>query len=173
MLALHDVVADAPAFVFRYVPSDPHPISYLRVLLGVALCRRFYSDGPWDRLAEAWQLLNPLALALPRVAELIEASLPALSDVAGLMLDTPMQCFGGRTLATLLPPGRVSPAALERLAARIGPALYTSTHWLWSEPLRILAATGAEIDASPEIRETAFRNQENAMLRIGGLLKAA
>ena len=50
---LSDVVASDAPTVFRYLPGDPHPISYVRVLLGVEMCRRFYGRGAWDELAEA------------------------------------------------------------------------------------------------------------------------
>ena len=51
---LHDVLAGGDRFVFRYVPGDPHPISYIRVLLGIEMCRQFFGNGSWDDLAYAW-----------------------------------------------------------------------------------------------------------------------
>ena len=47
--ALHDVLAGEPSSVFRHTPGDPHPICYLRVLLGVEMCRYFYGAGPVGR----------------------------------------------------------------------------------------------------------------------------
>ena len=47
-------------------------------------------------------------------------------------------------------PERVSPAALTELGARIGPALFTSAHWLWTEPLRILGLTGLQLAVKPQ-----------------------
>jgi hypothetical protein len=44
--ALHDVLAGETSAVFRHTPTDPHPVSYLRVLLGVETCRYFYGPGP-------------------------------------------------------------------------------------------------------------------------------
>ncbi len=41
--------------------GDPHPICYLRVLLGVEMCRYFYGAGPWDDLARSWTALHSLA----------------------------------------------------------------------------------------------------------------
>ena len=57
--ALHDVLAGDMSMVFRYTPGDPHPVSYIRVLLGVETCRYFYGEGPWDNLALAWRALHP------------------------------------------------------------------------------------------------------------------
>ncbi len=50
---LHDVLAGGDRFVFRYRIADPHPISYIRVLLGTQMCRQFFGAGPWDDLAQA------------------------------------------------------------------------------------------------------------------------
>ena len=47
--ALHDVLAGETSTVFRHTPGDPHPICYLRVLLGVEMCRHFYGSGPVGR----------------------------------------------------------------------------------------------------------------------------
>jgi len=51
--ALHDVLAGDEAQVFRHIPGDPHPICFVRVLLGVEMCRQFYGAGAWDDLAAA------------------------------------------------------------------------------------------------------------------------
>jgi hypothetical protein len=46
LAALSDVVGGDSESVFRWLPSDPHPISYIRVLLGVEMRRQFYGRGP-------------------------------------------------------------------------------------------------------------------------------
>ena len=58
--ALHDVLANDVGNVLRVIPGDPHPVAYLRVLLGVQMCRRSYGSGPWDELASAWMRTYPL-----------------------------------------------------------------------------------------------------------------
>src|ERR1700722_4148755 len=78
VVALSDVVAGRGAEVFRFLPGDPHPISYLRVLLGVEMCRRFYRLGPWDELASAWEQLYPLAAASSLSGPLATKVLPLL-----------------------------------------------------------------------------------------------
>ena len=40
--ALHDVVAGTPAMVVQYNLGDPHPISYLRVLLAIDVSPVFW-----------------------------------------------------------------------------------------------------------------------------------
>ena len=60
--ALHDVVADSRT-ILRWPLGDPHPVGWLRVLLGVAMCRATFGPGPWDRLEEAVITANPLSRA--------------------------------------------------------------------------------------------------------------
>jgi hypothetical protein len=171
--ALHDVLDAEPRLAFRFIDGDPHPISHLRVLLGVQMCRHAWGDGPWDAMATAWRALHPVSLAGDGVRALVQDSLPLLPLVARLCLDRPMQCFGARSLRSLLPPERVSPTALREMAARLGPALYTSAHWLWSEPLRILALTGLDLAQRPREFPTILERQRMAMLRLGGALQTS
>ncbi|MCA1636677.1 MAG: hypothetical protein LC802_24165 [Acidobacteria bacterium] len=171
--ALHDVLAGGVAFAFQHSPGDPHPISYLRVLFGVEMCRYFYGAGEWDNLARAWTALHPLSRAPENTRRLIEESLPALPEIVRLTLDTPMRAFTNRTLRALIRPERVSPAALQEFSQRLGPALFTSAHWLWTEPLRILALTGLQLASRPQDLNEILRLQEQAMLRLGGALQAA
>ena len=93
--ALHDVVSGG-ATVFRHLAGDPHPIAYLRVLLNVQMCVRFFGAGPWDDLARAWVRAYPLTGASPETRSLIERSVPLLPRIAELCLLTPMRAFGGQ-----------------------------------------------------------------------------
>ena len=171
--ALHDVLAGDVPMVFRYTPGDPHPVSYIRVLLGVEMCKYFYGDGPWDSLALSWTALHPTNNAPSDTRSLLEDSQPILNSVVRLTLDTPMRSFNGRPLRALIQPERVSPAALGELDRRIGPALFTSAHWLWTEPLRILALTGLQLASRPRDLKDILQLQEQSMLRLGGALQAA
>src|SRR5262249_32172519 len=148
--ALHDVLAAEDAIVLRHTPGDPHPISYIRVLLGVEMCRQFYGDGPWDDLAQAWTQLYPLEKADGETRELLQASLPLLPRVVQISLREPMRAFDGRSLAALINPERVKPQALSATEQPLGQALYTSMHWIWTEALRLLALTGFRIATTPE-----------------------
>jgi len=171
--ALHDVLAGDPGSVLRHIPGDPHPISYIRVLLGVEMCRQFYGAGAWDDLSLAWGLYYPLDLAPVRTAALLQASLPLLPKIVDLTLCRSMQAFGGRPLSDRIEPARVSPQALEGLERRLGPALYTSMHWIWTESLRLLALTGLRAATLPLQAAETYQRQESWMLRLGGALQAA
>jgi hypothetical protein len=60
--ALHDVLAGEEEAVFALRPFDPHPVSFIRVLLGSNL-RHCYGKGPWNDLAESWLEDHPLERA--------------------------------------------------------------------------------------------------------------
>jgi hypothetical protein len=96
-----------------------------------------------------------------------------LKTIVRLTLDTPMRAFKGRPLRALVQPERVSPAALAELEGRIGPALFTSAHWLWTEPLRILALTGLRAADRPRQLDDILQTQQDSMLRLGGAMQAA
>lgn len=171
--ALHDVLDGGPAMVFRHIPGDPHPVSFLRVLFGVEMCRQFYGAGPWDDLSKSWMALYPPERAPAGVASLIFASTALLPHIVHFTLREPMQAFGGKALATLINPERVKPETLLSLERRLGPAIYTSMHWIWTEALRLLALTGMLAATMTERKTDLLQQQEAWMLRLGGASQAA
>lgn len=171
---LHDVLAGGERLIFRMPPGDPHPVGYLRVLLNTAMCRHVYGAGPWDTLETAWRGDHPVeACADPDVRSLVSSSLPLLPDIAATVLDAPLAAFGGRPLTSMVPPERVAPQALGELADRLGPALYTSPHWLWTEGLRLLALSGLRAATSPEQVPDVSTTCSTWMSRLGGEEQAA
>lgn len=164
--ALHDVVSGGPT-VFRLLPGDPHPVAYLRVLLNVQMCVRFFGAGPWDDLARAWVRSYPLTAAPAETRALIERALPLLPRIAELCLLTPMRAFGGRPLAALVDPRRGRPDELARLAQEAGGSLTTSSHWLRREGLRLLALSSYRAATEPERAAEITKQYEDWMLRLG------
>lgn len=171
--ALHDVLAGEGNLVLQHTPGDPHPISLIRVLLGVEMCRYFYGTGPWDSLAASWTATYPIAAASSRTQRLLEQSIPLLPRIVRLTLDTPQRAFRGRPLRALIQPERVSPAELQAMESRLGTSLYTSMHWVWAECLRLMALTGWQVAATPATAGGVLKLQEDSMLRLGGSLQAA
>lgn len=170
---LHDVVAGGPTVTFRYTPGDPHPISYLRVLLGTEMCRQHFGLGAWDDLAHLWIENNTLESARSGVRNLLQSSLPLLPLIAELSLSKPMRSLRGSSLTSLIDPTQVSPQALAKLAAQAGPALYTSHHWVGTEPTRLLALTGYQAATQPDRALEILQRQKDWMIRLGETLQAA
>ena len=114
-----------------HTPGDPHPISYLRVLLGIETCRYFYGDGPWDALAASWTATlsddrrharNAARAGGVRATAAAHRAADARHAAAG---------FRGRPHARSFNRRRVRPAELQAMETRLGPSLYTSMHWVW------------------------------------------
>jgi len=171
--ALSDVVGGAPPDVFRFLAGDPHPIAYLRVLLGVEMCVRFYGSGPWDELGANWRDTYDLDEATPAVRALITGSLPLLPRIVELCLRTSYRAFGGRRLDEVVDPARVRPDALAALERNVGTSLYVSPHWIHAEALRLLALYSLRFATEPERGAEILAEQERWMLRLGGEALAA
>lgn len=173
VVALSDVVAGRGAEVFRFLLGDPHPISYLRVLLGVEMCRRFYGMGPWDELAAAWQQLYPIRDAPSFSGTVVSAVIPLLPRIVEAALLTPMPCFHNKTLAELVDPQRASPAALREMQNKAGGSAFTSSHWIWTECVRLTALTGLRYAIEPEKGPEILKQQEDWMIKLGHLTAKA
>jgi hypothetical protein len=175
VVGLHDVLAGSDSFVFRLTPGDPHPTSFVRVLLGVAMCRRYFGSGPWDGLESDWETRYVLRRAEPELADIIVRSRPLLPRVVEVTLGGSMRAFRGRSLERLVDPRRASPAALRELERSVGAALYTTPRWLRSSSVRLLALSGLEMATRPEDVGRLIERQKDWMLRLGRThaLKAA
>lgn len=147
--ALYDVVGDA-ATILRWPVGDPHPIGWIRTLLGCAMCRAVYGAGPWDALERSVVVAHPLRAADARVATLLERSQRRLRQIVEVCLSTPIEGFRGRRIGDLVDPRRVSPSALAKLARDAGPALWTSSHWRRTEGIRMVALAGLREAERPE-----------------------
>ena len=110
-------------------------------------------------------------LARPRVRTLLQRSLPQLPKIVETVLRQPMRAFGGRPLVALVDPQRVKPEALFGLEQQVGPALYTSSHWIRTEALRLLALTGFRAATMPEEAREISRIQEAWMLKLGDTMQ--
>jgi len=173
VIGLHDVLSGGERFVFQHRIGDPHPISYIRVLLGVEMCRQFYGQGPWDDMASIWVKNYPLQKANANTRELLKRSVSILPKVVNILLRKAMQSFGGRSISALVDPMRVSPVSLFQLEQKIGPSLYTSMHWVWTESLRLLALTGLKAVTEPGSSEDGMKQQKDWMFLLGTSLKSA
>lgn len=168
----HDVVAGDPSTVTTWYPGDPHPIAYLRVLLGCAMCVRCFGTGAgasagWEELREAHVRLHPLERVPEPVRSLLDQSIPRLPQIAEIILFSRLRAFGGRSIVSLVDPTRVRPEALAELERLAGPALWTSEHWIRKESLRLLALTGLQAATEPHRMAPVLARQEEWMLRLG------
>jgi len=167
--ALHDVVDGADASVFQFVPTDPHPVAYLRVQLVLDMCRRSFGAGPWDRLSESWEHKHPIERCPSDIRPAMAASVKAIRRVTEIVLYSPYRAFGQKPLTALIDPRRVSPQALERLASEAGGTAFTSPYWAWNEAIRLMALNGYRAGLDKSALRTSITTQEQWMLRLGAL----
>ncbi len=165
--ALNDVVSGYPQAVFAYHPNDPHPISYLRVLMNIEMCRQFFGAGHWDNLEEAFKNDYDINLVNYPSVNLIKSCIPALSEVVRILLKRPYRAFGNKSLTQIIPPERVSPRELEKLEYLAGPSLFTSHAWIWKESLRLLALNGYKIGIGKGDLPALYKQQEDWMTQLG------
>lgn len=173
VVALHDVLEGPSDGVFRFLPGDPHPIAYLRMLLNIAMAQRSFGDGPWDRMRTSWLAHHPITAAPSGIRQFVEASVRVLPVIVDLALHARYRAFGDRPIVALINPARVAPAALEQLAREAGAAMYTSPYWAWNEAIRILALNGYRASVDLAARTEAAVNQEQWMMRLGAMRHAA
>ncbi len=171
--ALHDVLSGGLASVTQLRELDPHPVSYLRVLLGRECCSRFFGAGPWDDLARAWIHTYPVDRLDATQRRLLEVSRLALPELVDLIFHTALRAFGGRTLTELVDPVRVRPDALDALERQAGPALYVSSHWVQTECVRLLALSSYKAATSAEHAREVIKEQEGWLFTLGRLASAA
>lgn len=165
--SLTDVVSGFPSSVLTYHAFDPHPISYVRVLMNTEMCRQFYGSGPWDGLEEAFKYEYDLNTNPGSSIAFIRQCVSALPDVVRLLLKYPYRAFGSRPLSQLIPPEKVSPKELEKLEYVAGPSLFTSHAWIWKECIRLLAIDGYKIGCGRGDLAALYKQEEEWMTQLG------
>lgn len=170
---LCDVVSGDSKFVFRYQSLAPHPISYLRLLLGTTMCRISYGKGPWDQMERVWKQKYTILDAPSEVQEFIRQSLPLLNKIAHSCLQIPMKAFGNKPITYWVKPKKVNPEHLIQLKEQAGNSLYTSHHWVSKEAIRLLAMGGYQIATAPNQVPQLLEQQRKWMLMLGRTLQAA
>jgi hypothetical protein len=148
--ALYDVVGDAET-IMNWPLGDPHPVGWLRTLLGCAFSAECFGEqGPWQSLAAAMIYRHPVAAAEPTIRPLLARSQQHMRTIARACLDAPVPALRGQPMTSVLPPDRVSPAALAELERTAGPALWTSSHWRAREGIRAVALAGLREAEAPQ-----------------------
>lgn len=136
---LQDVLSGGPGLVFNFNPGHPHPIPYLRTLLGVTMCRHTFGDGPWDSLESHWRAQYLLKLAPPRLRQWLADQEKVIPRATALILDHPMNAFGGQSLRGFLPPGHLQPTRLLSWGAGQGAPAGWASGPAGGRPLDLLA----------------------------------
>jgi hypothetical protein len=86
---------------------------------------------------------------------------------------TPLPSLRGKRLADLADPQRASPAALREMEQKAGGAAFTSSHWIWTECVRLTALTGLRYATEPDKGREILKLQEDWMIRLGSMTSKA
>ncbi|MCW3463505.1 hypothetical protein [Chitinophaga nivalis] len=165
--ALSDVLSGEAFTVFAFRAKDPHPISYVRVMMNIAMCKAFFGTGPWDDLATAFENDYNIDRAEYLSVPLIRSCMEAMPEVINIILRNKYRAFGGQSLSQLIPPAAVSPKELNKLEYIAGPALFTSHAWISKECLRLLALIGYKIGTGQGDLAALYKLQEEWMIKLG------
>lgn len=165
--ALHDVVDGPSRGVLHYTSGDPHPISFLRVLVGTECCRQCFGKGIWDHMQHTWMRRHPLENARPSTAKLVRASLPVLPEIVRVLLHSPLRAFQGKSIVQQINVTDVSPENLQHTADLYGASFYTSAPLLLKAPLTRLAWNGYQLIAAPEQAQE-FQDQQRSWMQLLG-----
>jgi hypothetical protein len=114
VIGLSEVITGSSDRVFRIIPGDPHPMGYLRVMIGLAACKMAFGDGPWNDFCKIWQLLYPIDSTRAESAAIVEESLPLLTPICNVISKTKMNAFLGNSLEQLLPWDISSPSRIRK-----------------------------------------------------------
>lgn len=170
--ALHDVVCGNDQSVFAFRAHDPHPISYIRVLLAIEMCKLCYGNiGPWADMETAFKTNYNIHEADFQSVELITMCIPAMPLVARICMTNQFRAFAGQSLQTLAKPEQVNPASLKELENNMGMPLYNSSALIRKECLRLVALSGYNIALCQSDIEAEYSKQRNWMISLGALAR--
>ncbi|SEQ58587.1 hypothetical protein [Neolewinella agarilytica] len=136
---LKDVLSGSNRMVFHYHPGAPHPIPYVRTLIGTAMCRAVYGAGPWDEMESSWKAAYPLSEAPDDWRALFAQAEEQAKVAVDIVLQQTMQSFGGQSMLAHLPPEHLHPSRLLVWRAREGPVSDWSIPKLRANTLSLLA----------------------------------
>ncbi|HRH48112.1 MAG TPA: hypothetical protein PLP23_05160 [Panacibacter sp.] len=166
--ALHDVVDGDADMVFNYEASDPHPISYLRVLLNCAMCTVLFGAGAWNNLEKEWIENHPLAEADKEAAAIIKKSIPLLPLIAQAILQTKQKAFNNKSITELVNANLVLPAALKKFEDEMQRRANHPNEYLTANSLKIVALSGYKVATEKNNIEAATENLSQFLKQLGG-----
>lgn len=162
--ALHDVVDGEGGMVFHYDANDPHPISYLRVLLNCAFCNCLFGKGSWDDMTLQWKQNHPLTDCDEGTRKLIIKATTYLPLIAEVILKQPQIAFGNKAISSLINISKVAPITLGKL----NDAYVQNPNYVQNcTALQMVALTGYRVGIGIGNVKTDLKNMQNYLIKIG------
>ena len=85
----------------------------------------------------------------------------------------PCPVFAAVRLSDIVDPQRAAPAALRELQHKGAGGVFNSSHWIWTECIRLTALSGLLYATEPEAGERFLKQQEDMMIKLGNMLQVA
>jgi hypothetical protein len=117
--SLMDVIGRAPAAVFAFRSTGPHPTPYLRLLISAELLRRMGFEQEAEQYSRAWKRIypNPQAGSIPKQ---VLATFPkACSLAVDAMCFRPFRSLGNKSLSQVYRFDKKDQAMVVESAGRI------------------------------------------------------
>ncbi len=117
--SLMDVIGRAPAAVFGFNPSGPHPTPYLRLLISSEMMRRMGFTREAEQYARAWTRIypNPRAGNIPK--DVMRTFPKACAVAVDAMCFRPYRSLGNKSLSHVIRFEKKDQAMIEESAKRI------------------------------------------------------
>ncbi|HTB97000.1 MAG TPA: hypothetical protein VK716_08310 [Terracidiphilus sp.] len=125
--SLMDVIGRAPAAVFGFNPTGPHPTPYLRLLISAEMLRRMGFKTEADQYAKAWTRIypNPHFGSIPK--QMIQTFPKACAIAVDAMCYQPYPSLGDKSLSELIRFEKKDQKMIEesakRMAAGVDPGI--------------------------------------------------
>lgn len=162
--ALHDVLDAEGETVFHYDEGDPHPISFLRVLLNCAFCNVVFGKGPWNEMQEQWIKNHPVTTANKAASALIKKSVPLLKEIAAVILARPQKAFNNKSMLQFIDTAAITPQSL----GKINTVLQTHTGMINNySSMQMAALTGYRIGTGLYDVKKDMEGMRQYLIKIG------
>ncbi|WP_437489551.1 hypothetical protein WME75_10925 [Sorangium sp. So ce1014] len=109
---MRDILALPPSQVTRIQPGEPHPVPFVRALLGFDWCRHAFGAGPWDEWERDWRIAYPLERRRSASRALLSACADAIPVVTRVLFVQSFPNLGVGSIPRLFDLEAVSPARL-------------------------------------------------------------
>ena len=114
VIGLAEVITSSPRQI-HVITGSPHPIAFLRVLIGTNFCKMAFGRGPWEQFEDTWKQMFPKKFADDESFEILKKSEPHLLEICKFISKTKMKSFGGKSLYEVIPWDDNSPKKINSI----------------------------------------------------------
>ncbi len=114
--SLRDVLILPHNMMFQISENQPHPPSFLRLLISIGWCRYLWGKGLWDQWEHDWQQFYPIDRLGNTTKQLIGEAIENIPTIAKAMITTTFKKLGNKPITTLFDMKLIEPNLLLKSA---------------------------------------------------------